>query len=762
MKPTHIFPTVHPQKEWVEFNALGFHRLVQGILYRGSDPPVCGLPLGGIDTGCLDLEATGLYGYSTIFNSLIPRRGPINEPFLGFSTGNQTWICTLLNLGQRKDKIWFDIYNQRFFNGAQIATEIHYWGHYPVADLEFEFDECPFQVGLRAWSSFIPGDAAVSNTPGAVFEVHLRNTSSEFHQGVLAFNFPGPSETEAGTTSFERHTLSEGLHGLAVTSDQASYVLAVLDETNFHTGGSLGVDGHAWSTIEHYLPQAAHQSGASLSVDFSLEPGSEKIIRFILAWYCPVWMSAGTMSAGGHAYTHMYANRFPSAESVARFLAQNHVNLLQRILDWQDVIYSEESLPGWLRDSLINILHLVPETTVWGQAKPPIGDWCRPEDGLFGMNESPRWCPQIECIPCGFYGNLPVVYFFPELALSTLRGYKAYQYPNGAAPWVFGGCTVGSPPYELAQPSPGYAHKPQTTLDGACYLEMVDKLWQRSADDTILAEFYESIKKNTIMTMNLRPASGPAGIVSMPAGDNAYDWYEMCDLFGIVPHIGGVHLAQVRLAQRMAAAMNDQEFELQCRDWLDQGSRILEQEGWAGDYYLLFNDLETGKKSNIILAHQLDGEWIALFHGLAGVFRQDRVKQVLKRLEKTSLKASEFGAVVFLPPEDGSQVDWDPGYWSLKGVHPPGTFMLAMLYLYAGQPELGLDLTRRTVQEIIRRGWLWDWPVVLDGSLGSRVGFDYYQNLILWSLPAAVLGEDLTSPCKPGGLVDRIIKAGKA
>ena len=731
MNPSQIFPTDLPDKEWAEFRALGYENPVQGILYRGSDPPVCGLPLGGIDTGCLDLEATGLYGYSTIFNSLIPRRGPINEPFLGFSTGNQTWICTLLNLEQRKDKVWFDIYNQRFFNGAQIASEIHYWGHYPVADMEFIFDQCPLQVGLRSWSPFIPGDAAVSNTPGAVFEVHLRNISSEIRQGVLAFNFPGINESEAGTTCFERQSITDPFQGLAVTSKQASYVLAVVGETNFRTGGSLGVDGHAWSTIEHYLPHAVHQSGSSLSVDFTLEPGGEKIVRFILAWYSPVWMSGGTMTSGGHAYTHMYASRFPSAEAVARFLDRNHANLLQRILAWQSVIYSDEILPAWLRDSLINILHLLPETTVWGQAKPPIGDWCRPEDGLFGMNESPRWCPQIECIPCGFYGNLPVVYFFPELALSTLRGYKAYQYPDGAAPWVFGGCTVGSPPYELAMPSPGYAHKPQTTLDGASYLDMVDKLWQRSGDDEILVEFYESIKQNTIMTMNLRPGSGPAGIVSMPAGNDAYDWYEMCDLFGIVPHIGGVHLAQLRLAHRMAAAVGDQDFAIQCQEWLEQGSTVLEKEGWAENAYLLFNELESGKKSEVILAHQLDGEWIARFHGLEGVFRSDRVEQVLKKLERTSLKESEFGAVVFLPPEGASRVDWDPGYWSLKGVHPPGTFILAMLYMYAGQPELGLDLARRTVLEVIRRGWLWDWPVVLDGSLGSRVGFDYYQNLVL-------------------------------
>jgi hypothetical protein len=31
---------------------------------------------------------------------------------------------------------------------------------------------------------------------------------------------------------------------------------------------------------------------------------------------------------------------------------------------------------------------------------------------------------------------------------------------------------------------------------------------------------------------------------------------------------------------------------------------------------------------------------------------------------------------------------------------------------------------------------------------------------MLWSVPAAMAGQDLSGPCKPGGLVDRILKAG--
>jgi len=759
-----LFPTDLPEREWVEFLAQGYPAPVCGVIHRGSNPPVCGVPLGGIDTGCIDLEATGLFGYSTIFNSLIPRRGPLNQPFLGISIDSQTWVCALhpMHEPHGTTSTWLSPVTMGRYKGVCSAEEIHYWGHYPVADLEFILDKVPISIGLRCWTPFIPGDVSVSNTPGSVFELHLRNNSAKVQKGTAVFSFSGPSEAEAGTSSFEHRQINKQLKGVAVLSSQASYVLGVIGETQVRIGGFLGSEGTAWSAIEWQLPYAKQQPGASVGVDFIVEPGEEKVIRFILAWHSPVWMGGGSMTAAGNPYSHMYARRYADAEAVADFLARNHTLLLHRILAWQSVLYSEKSYPAWLRDSLINILHLITETSVWGQAKPPIGDWCEPDDGIFGMNESPRWCPQIECIPCSFYGNLPLVYFFPEAALSTLRAYKAYQFPSGQAPWVFGGVTVRTSPYELTLPSQGYAVKPQTTLDGACYLEMVDKLWQCSGNDAVLQEFYESIKKNTIFTMNLRPNAGPDGIVSMPADNNAYDWYELCDLFGIVPHIGGVHLAQLRLAYRMAEAIGDTQFAIQCQEWLEQGSAVLEDKGWAGNYYLLFNEVETGKKSEIILAHQLDGEWIARFHGLPGVFRPERVGITLETLKRTSLAQSKYGASVFSQPEDRPGDDWDPGYWTLRGVHPPGTFMLAMLYLYEGQTDTGLDLAGRVVNEIVQRGWMWDWAVVLDGSEGPRIGTDYYQNMMLWSLPAVISGGNLKTPCQPGGLVYRVIQAGRA
>jgi len=764
-----LFPLDLPEREWTEFAADGFAAPVSGLVHRGTNPPACGVPVGGIDTGCLDIEASGLLGYSTIFNSLIPRRGPINAPFLGVSVDRTTWVLTTQRLAWREGFTftWTDAdHGWGPAKAPRAASEIHYWGHYPVADMEFVSDS-PVGVALRAWSPFIPGDVAASTLPGAVFEVRLRNMSDKPQKGAIAMSLPGPNEVEAGTTRCTRRALAGRVSGVAVGTKRANYVLGVIGEEAVRTGGDLGSDAGAWANIEGSLPYAKTSAGASVAIDYALQPGEERVVRFVLAWHSPVWLGGGTPEAGGNAYTHMYAARWRSARAAADHLARHHERLLRRVLAWQAAIYEETTLPVWLRDALVNVLYMITETSVWAQVKPPVGDWCRPEDGVFGLSESPRGCPQIECIPCSFYGNWPLVYFFPECALSTLRTYKGYQYPDGQAPWVFGGCTVGSKPYEVALPSRGYASKPQSTLDGPCYADMVDRMWRRTGDDGLLREFYDSVKRNAIFTMNLRPGSGAAGIVSMPTDNLAQDWFESCDLFGIVPHIGGAHLAQLRMAKRMAEAVGDADFARQCAEWIAEGGAVMEEKAWAGTHYALFSEAETGKWSDIVMGYMLDGEWMARMHGLEGVFRPDRVTTTLETLRKTSCAITEHGAATFAAPlgADGQprEIDptvWSPGYWGTRGVHPPGTFMLAMTYMYCGQREFGIELARRTVNKIAAQGWYWDWPVVIDATL-PRIGFDYYQDMMLWTLPAAIAGEDLTGPAQPGGLVDRVLEAGR-
>jgi len=253
-----LFPTDLGELEWLEFAAEGFSQPVSGLIYN-SQPAVCGMPLGSIDTGCIDLETNGTLGFCTIFNSHVPRRGPLNLPFLGLSIGSESWILSTHKIQGYPSSAPGTIKLRK----AESAKKIHYWGHYPVADIEYDID-APISVGLRAWAPFVPGDLAVSNTPGIIFEVHLRNITDSDQNGTLSFSFPGPSPQESFLT-FRHEKIDGSISGVSVANDKGvGYFLGVIEESCSRTGGDMGVDGGSWSRIMNELPSEAGQAGASV------------------------------------------------------------------------------------------------------------------------------------------------------------------------------------------------------------------------------------------------------------------------------------------------------------------------------------------------------------------------------------------------------------------------------------------------------------------------------------------------------------------
>jgi uncharacterized protein (DUF608 family) len=822
-KDNLLFPADVPRNEWVQFGAEGFSEPACAVLYQLDHPAWLsrrrlrpnGMPLGGIDTGCIDLEKNGTFGYTTVFNSHVPRRGPLNLPYLGLSVGNRVWILADVDSRHVSSIGWATVYYfapENTENGHAVpwtakdyyqkldwqvggVDQIHYWGHYPVADFEYEISHvvgqgtavganytewgkktpAPVSVGLRAWAPFIPGDVKTSQMPGSVFEVHLRNTTDSAQQGTLAFSFPGPSlEESEGATAFPRRTVKEKFSGIAVSNGkQVSYALGAIGE-EVRCGGELGINGEAWAQIAERLPTAIEgQAGASVAVDFELRPREEKTVRFVLSWYSPQWKGGGTLSAGGRSYTHMYSTHYKSAVEVAEILAAEHEPLLKRVLGWQQAVYTAQEIPVWLRESLVNILHLITENALWAVAEPPIGSWCKREDGLLGMIGNPRDCPWMEGITEAFYANIPLVYFFPEMALSTLRGYKAYQNPDGSMRFVFS----RTPTIELA---PDFSDQYQSSSNGVIYVDLVDRYWQCTGNDEVLREFYPSVKKNVIFTMNLNP--GPDGVISAPTGDvNRGDGFlrplppgrglayggEHNGVFGMNTHLGGLHLVQLRIAERMAEKMDDQEFAQRCRDWIRAGTDSMENKMWTGSYYLNYWEPESGKKSDLIYAYQLEGEWLARYHGVAGVFQPQRVQTALETILKVNGSLSPFGAVMFSEPRGTTSGDTafnqnrDAAYGG-ESIFVSDSILLAATYMFAGRGDTGLDLIRRLWEDIVcKQEDTWQQPNLIRGDTGELTfGWDYYQNLGLWMLPAALAQKKLAESVKGETLVSRVLRAG--
>ena len=235
-----LFPAHLRHAAWRQFKARGYRKPVTGVIYRGEPRPTCGMPLGGLDTGCVDIEPNGMLGYSTLFNHLINPRLLLNQPFLGLSVDGASWVLVSDRL-EKKDSPVLGVtpllfppidytprYSEIELKDVQIADSIDYWGHYPIVDMEFN-TTAPVEVGLRAWSPFLPGDTVASMMPAAVFDFSLRNPGAEHHRCTLAFSWPGFEvlEDEPSGQRVCRTRLEGPLSGMYVTSGQSNNAFAM-------------------------------------------------------------------------------------------------------------------------------------------------------------------------------------------------------------------------------------------------------------------------------------------------------------------------------------------------------------------------------------------------------------------------------------------------------------------------------------------------------------------------------------------------------
>jgi len=783
-----LFDRDAPMRQWTEFKASGYSRPVAAILFSDRDDVCAGMPLGGVGTGCLDVETSGVLGFSSIFfPSLMVeptpyqtlRNAQLLTPFLGLSIGGETWVLASEKMidggefGGCVDPVDPGQYtkNETYMKHWRVnvpktenvspARAIRYWGHYPVVDIDYD-TTAPVATSLRAWSTFLPGDAQTSATPGAVFEVHLTNSTDQPQAGVLAFNFPGPHANEAGSQTFNRNESSEdSWKAISVEAKRAKYAIALLNEPSASFGGNLSIGGDAWSKISKQLPEGKDSdAGASAAVSFSLGPKEAKTVRFILAWYITDWKGGAydeikhfdetwvtnefTLSkTDRHArstYHPEYGSRFKGPIDVVKELAKSHASRLERIIAWQEAIYGDESLPGWLRAALVDNLSQFAEDSVWAAPVGEIADWAKPV-GAFQLVECPRTCSVMGCIASNYYGDLPVAYFFPELERQILRGYVAYMRPDGAVPFLY-------PPNDFTKA----AYEWQIGLNGACFADLVHRLWLRTNDKSVLEEFYPAVKKNLEFTANL--ASGEHGLISFHREGNGQEWWEHTPVYGMVTHLAGVRLAQMRFARNMAEKMGDEDFARRCDDWIAKARALTEDSLWNEETksYDFYNYPDKKMRSADIMSSQLDGQWMVDFHGLKPVFRDDRIQSALETIQRTCLV--NMGLAGFAEPGKGPDLE-------RYGTFPPEINIVAMTYIYNGQRELGLEIARRNMDNIIRvQGLGWDMPNLIRCDTGGRTyGADYYQNMILWGLPASLKGGDLAGPCQPGGLVDRVLSA---
>ncbi|MHB1460957.1 MAG: GH116 family glycosyl-hydrolase [Armatimonadota bacterium] len=778
-----LFPDNLAEAKYIQFRAEGYKGPVAGIIYRNNPLPPSGVPMGGVDTGGIDIDASGNFGYTSMFNHYVPQGGPVNQPFLGISVGGTTWVMTT---GKTK-QYWVsgvkpDATPDLELKGTQKATAIDYWGHYPVADLQYHTD-CPVTVAMRAWSPLIPGDVKVSNTPGCVFSVRIKNAGSSTQKGTLAFSFPGFADHGTKTTNrtwqgmtiepimpeqkISRELLDGKLKGVYV-ADSAwgmSYVLATAQKS-VRRGLGLGTDGARWAAIAQQLPaDGKEDGGSSLAVEFKLAPGESKTVDFVLAWYAPVFEGTGlpgtTYKNNSKKFTHMYASRFADAKAVAEFLNDNRKTLLNRVIRWQSAIYDDKAMPAWLRDTLTNSLYYFPKTSFWAQKAANIGDWCRKEDGLFAMDEAPRSCPNVSTLSNIAIAGPTLSYVFPELQLALLRAYKAYQRPDGDLPGILGQNLDATAPQAY-----GY----QDVMAFPNYITQLSCYYKATGDKEFVKEFYPSAKKAIEFAMTQRPDLGDTQIVAMPLPAegrmNTIEWYEDKGYRGYVTHPGGFRLAAAEIVKEWAKLLGDTDEEQRLTRIIAAGKEAMQKHLWAKTHYIVWQEPTTNEALDAFFSPSLNGQFFARQHGVPGVFPKANIDVVLQQMKKACTISKLGIPPIWANPDATIWTSDTTGYLCGQYIYLYKQAMFnGMTYIYEGQKEFGLDLMRRT-QETFSGKWAytWDSPNSFSGAGDTgemTYGWDYWFNWTIWSAVSALDNKDVSAPCQTGGLVAKMLKAGK-
>lgn len=708
------------------FNASVDAKALQSFAVEGISAPACGtiygagaledggMPLGGVGTGYICLDPEGRLGKCSIFNHY-PAPMTLGKPFLNLTLGGKTYsVATPLE-------------------GVGDAKAVHYFGHFPVADVRYELD-LPVSVELRAFSPFLPGDAAESNTPTAVFEVFVTNLADTQQAVTLSFSPEGFPQGDAAAFT------ENAWQGMQITHAP----LQRLPEWIRHTFAIAVRDGSVENT----------ETGIRASVALDVAPGERKSAKFILAWHQP-WLR----ESSGRVEKHFYAGRFEDARAVAVRAVERHEDWLRRILAYQNALYSE-NLPDWMKETLITAPYALTKNSLWIARQRP-DDWWG-DEGLFLVNESFSTCSITETMPCRFFGHWPALFFFPELELTTLKAIRHFQLRGGEPPFCLG----------LAFGIRDARYHCQHTCGAGEYAQMIYRYYLRTGDKAFFDDFYDSARDSLNFMMSLDKDGD--GLVedhvhaipgeTFPANNPMDNW----PWYGASSYTAGKGLAALVCGIKMAELAGDDAQAAQWRDTLTRGRQAYEDKLWTGSYYRVYNDPATGRVNDACPAMQLSGVWSSRVLGLSDALPEDHIQKALDTILKLNVPASPYGMVDGVYPdgrlcEEGGGSGIPDTQWS-RDIFIQCNATAAMVYFYYDRIEDGSAAAQGMLDTIFRgpHAMPWAQPCGLNSKTGGTChGHDYYDHMVVWSYPLAFTGQDIAEACAPDGIIDRLLKAAK-
>ncbi|HET6203127.1 MAG TPA: GH116 family glycosyl-hydrolase [Planctomycetota bacterium] len=714
--------------------------LFPALLLLGASPPLraggegpgrpdgrryeSGVPLGGIGAGKLEIFDDGSLGRATFNHNgddPLPLEGSLFA--IRVERGGPAVVRAL-----RSTPVL----------GFEPVPGIGYEGLFPRARLDYE--GLPVEARLEAFSPLIPGDAASSGTPAAIFLFRIRNPADAparvsllaAVENLLGCGGPRRKRLRDRTGNFVDGVARQGFAGVRLVTDRT-----VGDDRRNHLGEyALLVQGPEGGAVSIRAYDAAG-SGADLREDFAADgridgetslrglegkvhpggavcasfevpPRTVRECAFAFAWHLPHFVTADGRDHPP-AYTLLYA----SAADVAAAALRRRGEWLAATREWQDLLL-DSTLPAWLVRKLCNDACTLFANTVW-TADGAFATLESPEDGggaLGAMEE--RLCAHALSFS-----------FFPALERAELRLFAGGQRPDGEIPRSCGNIHDG---FGAAGGDEGVAPRPDRTC---AFVLQVEKAYRWTGDRSFLEEMLPHVRR-ALEWLATRDRDGdgiPEGGsgAGRPPGTSAYE--------------ASVYLATLRAGEWIGRTVGDSALEKSCASRFEEARRSMVGELWNGRWFSKAFDPATGERSDACSVDQLAGEWFASLLDWDPLVPEPLLDRAVDSMLRLNGRVSPH-----LPPTD---VEPDGGW----GESPDARLAHAETYLASlaiarGRANEGIEILHaidRTVRGTASGPW--DVPLEFDARSGRpKRGRSHMASPASWFALYALAGFALDLP----------------
>jgi uncharacterized protein (DUF608 family) len=574
---------------------------------------------------------------------------------------------------------WKVFGDPRSGNGAAGASygfprfrDASFLARFPFGTVTLRDDKISLEVEVTGWSPLVPGNADDASLPVGALEYRFKNPTGSSIEAVFSYNSknfmkrpsgaageePGDSvlPIKGGFVLWQEGTEAnpENEGAFAVFVDEGD---VVVDHCWFKGGWwdslTLTWENIQKGTLLDNPPLAGPAPGASLFVPFSLEPGGEKTIRLMLAWYVPETdlrfgrdpedapePEPGSSWCESPTYVPWYAGRFEDINEVADYWRLRYDDLREKTRLFTDTFY-DTTLPDEVIEAVAANLTILKSPTVLRQTDGRL--WC-----FEGCSDN-RGCCHGSCTHVWNYAQA-IPHLFPELERS-LRQTEFNESQDDR----------GHQTFRSSLPIRPVAHTFHAASDGQLGgIIKVYRDWRISGDTAWLNSLWPNVKQSLEYCMTTWDPKGK-GILEEPH-HNTYD----IEFWGPDGMCTSFYLGALAAAVEMGEALGDDVTQYSML--LEKGIRFLETELFNGEYFfqkiqtegleaefkpLDYSSNGSGYKEAMdilnregpkyqygtgCLSDGVLGFWIARVAGLGQIADADKVKSHLLAIHKYNLK----------------------------------------------------------------------------------------------------------------------------